>query len=214
MKITNWGRFPVVEGTLNETDDYQQIQQLVAQNQTVIARGNGRSYGDSSLNQGNVFSTLKLNKFIEFDPVNETFTCEAGVLLADILDVIVPQGFFLPVTPGTKLITVGGAIAANVHGKNNHSEGCFGEYVTEFQLLTENAKLVHVLNYFAQKFEKQQKRTIIALAPVAGVRGRQSNFIYGSAKAGLICYLQGLRNYLYHKNVHSMTVIPGRVHGY
>lgn len=91
----------------------------------------------------------------------------------------------------------------------NTQENLYDSQNTENIIDANYGKLVHVLNYFAQKFEKQQKGTIIALASVAGVRGRQSNFIYGSAKAGLICYLQGLRNYLYHKNVHVMTVIPG-----
>jgi len=71
------------------------------------------------------------------------------------------------------------------------------------------AKLVPLINYFAEKFEAKRSGTIIGLSSVAGMRGRQSNFIYGSSKAGFLVYLDGLRNYLYHKGVHVITVIPG-----
>ncbi|MDR2804406.1 MAG: FAD-binding oxidoreductase [Dysgonamonadaceae bacterium] len=123
------------------SSDFNQIRKIITESHTVIARGNGHSYGDDSLNEERIFSTLKLNKFISFDKQNGIFECESGVLLADILDVIVPEGFFLPVTPGTKLITVGGAIGANVHGKNNHSEGCFGDYVLSFSIMVETGEI-------------------------------------------------------------------------
>jgi FAD/FMN-containing dehydrogenase len=137
QKVTNWGKYPVVETNMLAASDCGRIRQIIADSRTIIARGNGHSYGDDSLNAENIFSTLKLNKFISFDKQNGIFECESGVLLADILDVIVPEGFFLPVTPGTKLITVGGAIGANVHGKNNHSEGCFGNYILSFSIMVE-----------------------------------------------------------------------------
>ncbi len=101
---------------------------FVLSNDGLIARGNGRCYGDSSLGE-NILSTLKLNHFLSFDADQGFIECESGVLLSDILDVIVPIGFFLPVTPGTKYITVGGAIAADVHGKNHHCEGSFSNHV-------------------------------------------------------------------------------------
>jgi FAD/FMN-containing dehydrogenase len=107
----------------------------------LIARGNGRSYGDASLGNS-IFSTLKLDKIIEFDIENAEFECESGVLLSTILKRIVPDGFFLPTTPGTKFITVGGAIAADVHGKNHHCEGSFGEHVIGFRLLTADGSVV------------------------------------------------------------------------
>jgi hypothetical protein len=140
-KITNWGKYPVVRATMTASSDYSQIREIVMGSHTIIARGNGHSYGDNSLNKERIFSTLKLNKFISFDKQSGIFECESGVLLSDILDVIIPEGFFLPVTPGTKLITVGGAIGANVHGKNNHSEGCFGDYVLSFSIMVETGEI-------------------------------------------------------------------------
>ena len=141
QKITNWGKYPVVETSMIASSDFNKMRKIVDESHTIIARGNGHSYGDNSLNKEKIFSTLKLNKFISFDKQTGIFECESGVLLADILDVIVPEGFFLPVTPGTKLITVGGAIGANVHGKNNHSEGCFGNYILSFSMMVETGDI-------------------------------------------------------------------------
>ncbi|PQL94824.1 FAD-binding oxidoreductase [Apibacter adventoris] len=141
QKVTNWGKYPVIETNLIETSNISKIKKSIKESSTIIARGNGRSYGDNSLNKNNIFSTLRLNKFLSFDREKGIFECESGVILSDILDVIVPEGYFLPVTPGTKLITVGGAIGADVHGKNNHSEGCFGDYVLDFNIITENGEI-------------------------------------------------------------------------
>jgi hypothetical protein len=141
QKIANWGKFPVIETDMIASSDFDQLRKIIAESHTIIARGNGHSYGDNSLNKEKIFSTLKLNKFISFDKQNGIFECESGVLLADVLAVIVPEGFFLPVTPGTKLITVGGAIGSNVHGKNNHSEGCFCDYVLSFSIMVETGDI-------------------------------------------------------------------------
>ena len=93
----------------------------------------GRSYGDSCLNaMGTVIDARGLDRFISFDRDRGILRCEAGVLLADILRVIVPHGWFLPVTPGTRLVTLGGAIANDVHGKNHHAAGSFGRHVRCF----------------------------------------------------------------------------------
>ena len=89
----------------------------------------------------NVFSSLKLNFFVEFDKNEGILTCQSGVLLSDILDLIVPYGWFLPVTPGTKFITLGGAIASNVHGKNHHKEGAFSNHVLEIGLLNADGEI-------------------------------------------------------------------------
>ena len=102
----------------------------------VIPRGLGRSYGDVCLNdQETILLTEKLDHFISFDPHTGLMCCESGVTFAEILELVVPQGFFLPVTPGTKFVTVGGAIANDVHGKNHHTAGSFGHHVTQFELL-------------------------------------------------------------------------------
>lgn len=141
QKITNWGNFPVVEKEIKSEDSLQKIKDFVLSHKEVIARGNGRCYGDASLGE-NIFSTKRLNKFIGFDKIEGVLECESGVLLSDILEISVPQGYFLNVTPGTKFVSVGGAIASDVHGKNHHSEGCFSEYVLEFKLMKENAEVI------------------------------------------------------------------------
>ena len=103
---------------------------------TVLPYGNGRSYGDSNLNPGGALVLgRQLDRFMAFDQVTGLITCEAGVLLSEILRLVVPQGWFLPVTPGTQFVTVGGAIANDVHGKNHHLVGSFGNHVTQFELL-------------------------------------------------------------------------------
>jgi len=108
---------------------------------TYLPFGNGRSYGDVCLNQGGVLLDVRqLSRFISFDQNQGFLRCEAGVLLSDILQVIVPQGWFLPVTPGTQYVTVGGAIANDVHGKNHHQAGTFGCHVRAFELLRSNGK--------------------------------------------------------------------------
>lgn len=141
QKVTNWGNYPIVEKEVRSEDSFQKIKEFVLTHNEVIARGNGRCYGDASLGE-HIFSTKKLNKFISFDRLNGIIECESGVLLSDVLEIAVPQGYFLYVTPGTKFVSVGGAIASDVHGKNHHSEGCFSEYVLEFKLMIENGDVI------------------------------------------------------------------------
>jgi FAD/FMN-containing dehydrogenase len=102
----------------------------------VLAYGKGRSYGDSCLNDGGVLlDTTGLDRFIRFDVDNGILRCEAGVTLQSVLRLILPAKWFLPVTPGTQFVTVGGAIANDVHGKNHHRAGSFGCHVHRFELL-------------------------------------------------------------------------------
>lgn len=101
----------------------------------VLPFGNGRSYGDVCLNtRGTLLDTRRLDRILAFDTETGRIRCEAGVLLSDILDRAVPEGWFLPVTPGTKFVTVAGAIANDVHGKNHHRAGTFGRHVIAFEL--------------------------------------------------------------------------------
>jgi FAD/FMN-containing dehydrogenase len=103
---------------------------------SLLPYGNGRSYGDVCLNPGGTLLQMRgLDRFIAFDENTGVLACEAGVLLADILSLLVPRGWFLPVTPGTRYVTVGGAIANDVHGKNHHAAGSFGAHVRGFELL-------------------------------------------------------------------------------
>ncbi|WP_209389823.1 FAD-binding oxidoreductase [Chryseobacterium sp. RR2-3-20] len=138
QKVTNWGNFPVVEKEMRSEDSFIKIKQFLQNHNEVIARGNGRCYGDASLGES-IFSTKKLNKFISFDRLNGVIECESGVLLSEVLEVVVPQGYFLMVTPGTKFISIGGAIASDVHGKGIH---CFSECLLSFRLMIENGDVL------------------------------------------------------------------------
>ena len=116
--VANWGNFPKISAEMNYPENRDQLWSLVKNSERLIARGNGKCYGDAALSP-RIVSTLALNRILDFDSGQGVITCEAGVLLADVLDRIVPAGWFFHVTPGIKNITVGGAIASDVHGKNH-----------------------------------------------------------------------------------------------
>src|SRR5690606_30802306 len=134
-KIANWGNYPVMESDELSFRFKDQVKRIIGGKKNFIPRGNGRCYGDASLADTTI-STLKYNRIIEFNTETGVFECESGLTLDKILDVIVPKGWFLPVTPGTKFITVGGAVGSDVHGKNHHSEGSFSNHVIEMKVLT------------------------------------------------------------------------------
>src|SRR5690349_1809058 len=140
-RLANWGNYPVVETEEKSFSFTEQLTDALAQANGVIARGNGRCYGDASLEE-NTISTLKYDKVLSFDTESGIFECQSGITLDQILEVIVPKGWFLPVTPGTKFITVGGAVASDVHGKNHHVDGSFSAHVLEMSLLLADGKTV------------------------------------------------------------------------
>ncbi|WP_295432322.1 FAD-binding oxidoreductase [uncultured Thiodictyon sp.] len=131
----SWGRYPrALPAGLRSLRFRDQPLPRVAG--SVLPFGNGRSYGDSCLNNGGtLLATRGLDRFLAFDPGTGLIRCEAGVLLSEILSLTVGGGWFLPVTPGTRYVTVGGAIANDVHGKNHHLAGTFGHQVTRLELL-------------------------------------------------------------------------------
>jgi decaprenylphospho-beta-D-ribofuranose 2-oxidase len=126
-----------VSAQLVQPATLEQLQELVrgAPPRSLIARGLGRSYGDAAQLKDGTVIELPAFERIDLDPVSGTVTAGAGVSLDQILRVIVPAGFFLPVTPGTRNVTVGGAIAADVHGKNHHVDGSFGNHVQRLLLV-------------------------------------------------------------------------------
>ena len=134
QRLTNWGGFPYKNCQVFIPENYESVVQLVQQHQAIIARGNGRCYGDASLAPV-VLQSDHLNQILFFDQQNGIIQCQSGVLLSTILERIVPHGFFLPVSPGTKFITVGGAFASDIHGKNHHKEGVFSDHVLSIQLV-------------------------------------------------------------------------------
>lgn len=151
MKITNWGNYPVIDADIFTPATVDEVKNIVVTSNQIIPRGLGRCYGDSSLNKA-ILSMMRFNHFLDFNESTGVLSCEAGVSLEEILDVIVPKGWFLPVTPGTKFVTIGGAIASDVHGKNHHLAGSLSNHVLSIKVLigdgttmqcskTENAEL-------------------------------------------------------------------------
>ena len=140
-KIANWGLYPSIKATEYLPNTTEEFKEAINSSSKIVARGNGRCYGDASL-QNEIISTKKWNKFIEFDRERGFIEVESGVLLSDIIEVAVPSGYFITVTPGTKFITVGGAIASDVHGKNHHVDGCFSEHVVYFDLMIDSGEVV------------------------------------------------------------------------
>ena len=138
--ISGWGNYPKIAAKIYEPDTLEKAATIIESNDRITPRGNGRSYGDAAMGTI-ILSTLKLNRIIKFNPIEGILTCQGGILLSQILTFIIPKGYFLEVTSGTKLITIGGAIAANVHGKNHHHVGAFSICVKQFTLLDELAML-------------------------------------------------------------------------
>ncbi|NDC63586.1 MAG: FAD-binding oxidoreductase, partial [Planctomycetia bacterium] len=140
--ISGWGRTPAMPAALEEPSTWADARRLAA-GDTWIARGAGRSYGDASLptrDGGTVILGTGLDRMLAFDPRTGDLTAEAGVTLDDIITVFQPRGWFLPTTPGTKFVTLGGAVAADVHGKNHHVDGSFSAHVQAITLLTADGR--------------------------------------------------------------------------
>jgi FAD/FMN-containing dehydrogenase len=134
--ISSWGRLSVLPHEVVELTDRDHAADVISRHRPGIAHGMGRSYGDAALNPGGIlWRTRGLDRFLSFDPAGGRLVCEAGVVLRDIQRLAIPRGWSLPVVPGTQLVTVGGAIANDVHGKNHHTMGTFGEHVRRLRLV-------------------------------------------------------------------------------
>ena len=134
MELAGWGRYPSHPSQVIGPSTPAAIPALMASCSGLVARGNGRAYGDAAIGETTTLTTLGLDRIRAFDPSTGRIRLEAGVLLADLLSVVTPRGFFPPVVPGTKFVTIGGMIASDVHGKNHHRNGGFGEHVEELML--------------------------------------------------------------------------------
>lgn len=136
VEYESWGRYPKAQHTTLPFSSRFDKLPVLKKDELVLAFGRGRSYGDACLNAGQFLIPMQSNdRFMEFDYVQGVLRCEAGTTLDEILKLIVPQGWFLPVTPGTQFVTVGGAIANDIHGKNHHCDGNFGHHLVQFELL-------------------------------------------------------------------------------
>ena len=143
-KVSSWGRLSALPHDVVELRDRDQVAQALASSKgSAIVYGMGRSYGDACLNpHGALFDARGLDRFIAFDPAKGRLTCEAGVVLRDIQRLMLPRGWSLPVVPGTQLVTVGGAIANDVHGKNHHSTGTFADHIVSLKLIRRDGEVI------------------------------------------------------------------------
>lgn len=131
----SWGRYPQTEQDIYWVDWLSDPLWSVEDSRSVLPYGQGRSYGDSCLNDGgSLLVTQRLNRLISFDTERGIVRAEAGITLAELLKVVVPKGWFPMVLPGTKFVSLGGAIANDIHGKNHHRSGTFGAHVVQLEL--------------------------------------------------------------------------------
>src|SRR5262245_29604033 len=136
--LSGWGNYPAEPCYVTCPDSRCELDASLSSRdgESCIPRGLGRAYGDSALNRDQgVVLQIRFNRMIAFDDQTGILECEAGVSFAEIIDLFLPRGWFLPVTPGTKFVTLGGAIAADVHGKNHHQLGSLGRFVLGLQML-------------------------------------------------------------------------------
>jgi decaprenylphospho-beta-D-ribofuranose 2-oxidase len=139
-RIAGWGRFPVVHGLVRKSEDLAAITAGAT-----LCRGLGRSYGDSSLPARDdlpVADTTLADRLLSFDPDSGMLRAEAGVSLLELNRVFLRRGWFVPVSPGTQFVTLGGMIASDVHGKNHHVDGCFGAHVRSIKLRVADGRIV------------------------------------------------------------------------
>ncbi len=167
--ISGWGNFPVVKATVLQPVSADEVVQLVKEYPSLLPRGNGRSYGDSSLHTV-VVDIKGLNKIIS--ETNDTIEVEAGITIETLLQHIIPKKKFLPVTPGIKSITIGGAIASDVHGKNHIHNGSFFNHTISFKLINEEGTILNCSRtenkeHFLKAFGSMGLRGIIVSAVIA-----------------------------------------------
>jgi decaprenylphospho-beta-D-ribofuranose 2-oxidase len=143
--LSGWGRYPVETCRVYRPEARRDASEILASapETSLVPRGLGRSYGDTALNAGGgVILSQRLDRFLAFDEREGVLECEGGASLAAIIATFLPRGYFLPVTPGTRHVTVGGAIAADVHGKNHHRVGTFSRFVLGLTLATSDGRIL------------------------------------------------------------------------
>jgi decaprenylphospho-beta-D-ribofuranose 2-oxidase len=141
QQVSNWGNYPIVDASKIIVRTDNDVRHALQSTDGLIARGNGGCYGDSSLST-TIVSTLAYDKIVSFDGDHGTITAQSGITFDSILEFVVPRGWFLPVTPGTKFITLGGAIASDIHGKNHHVEGSFKKHITALNVMLASGEIV------------------------------------------------------------------------
>ncbi len=146
LPLVGWGRFPIQNCHVARAEKRRELGEFALDGDfsSVLARGLGRAYGDAALNENaGVMLTEKLNRFLNFDAQSGVLSAEAGVSFASIAEVFIPRGWFLPVVPGSKWITLGGAIACDVHGKNHVRDGSIANFIESFELILASGEVLN-----------------------------------------------------------------------
>lgn len=141
MKLSGWGKYPLIDAKVETPQTLDELAAMAMQGQA-IARGNGRGYGDCAIGADTTIDMRRFNRMLAFDASTGQLVAEAGVMLADVIDVFVPRGFFPYVVPGTKFVTLGGMAASDVHGKNHHQDGSFANYVDWLDVISADGKII------------------------------------------------------------------------
>lgn len=139
-KLSGWGRVPTVSARQVLSEDLASITKDVP-----LSRGLGRSYGDASLpaqGDGRVAGSVLADRILSFDPDSGILRAEAGLSLREIVRLFLSRGFFTPVSPGTQFVTLGGMVAADIHGKGHHRDGCFGQHVTSLRVRVADGRII------------------------------------------------------------------------
>lgn len=139
--LSGWGRFPVAECEVTQPRDEGAVRAALAEG-PVVARGNGRAYGDAAMQARGTLDMRRMNRMLDFDPETGAVEVEAGVMLGDVISAFLPRGWFPAVTPGTKLVTIGGCIASDVHGKNHRRDGSFSGHLDWIDVMDADGAVV------------------------------------------------------------------------
>ena len=152
-KIKSWAKEFNGNYKVCEPETIQDIKEVLKSKKNIISSGGLRSYGDSAINE-NIISSINFNKIISFDDRSGVLKAQSGVTIEKLLNFLIPKGWFLKVTPGTKYATLGGCIASDVHGKEHHKEGCFSESLIDVQIITNHKKTINFnKNNFPELFK-------------------------------------------------------------
>jgi FAD/FMN-containing dehydrogenase len=141
-ELSGWGRFPKIKTKELIPQLESELLEILRHSESYIPRGNGTSYGDSAINKNLTVTMTRMNRFLQWNQESGELVAESGVLIADIIDTFLPRGWFPYVTPGTKFVTLGGAIACDVHGKNHHKDGSFGNFVNWIEIFNNKNEVV------------------------------------------------------------------------
>lgn len=142
--LSGWGRVAKEICAIYCPENYAHIASLIGSHKNgMVARGMGRTFGDAALEANGVVITEQLRHFISFDEQQGVIRAQAGVTLSEVLEVTIPKGWFLPVVPDTSYMTLGGAVACNIHGKNHFRQGDFASHVLDIQLRLPNGEVCH-----------------------------------------------------------------------